>query len=281
MSEILSSPYQLSEHRENSFYEPCTVTEELSDLYHMNGFHWHRHYEILVIRQGSYTVVNNKKTITAAAPAIVINRPMTIHSMNAHPDSDYIRRVIRIRRDIVNRITPEVVDSERFFAANLIYAIPDEAEWNEIDQYILLLASQIHDETNTAILIAGFIRRILQIAQSGRGEIVNCHYSYIHSVINHIADHMSESCSIESVLQKFGVKRTKFQSDFKRETGMPYHKYLVNLRMVRAQDLLLAGKSVQDTSLEVGYSGESHFIKEFQKYYGVTPGGFLKQHPVI
>ncbi len=278
MSGNLSSPYLLSEHREQSFYEPCTVTEELSDLFHMDGFHWHRHYEILVIRKGSYTVINNKKKITSSIPAIVINRPMTIHSMNAHPDSDYIRRVIRIRRDIVNRITPEVVDSERFFAANLIYAVPDATEWDEIGQYILLLASQIHDETNTAILIAGLIRRVLQIAQSGRGEIANCYHSYVHSVINHIADHMAECCTVEAVSQKFGVKRSKFQSDFKRETGMPYHRYLVNLRMVRAQELLLAGKSVQDTSMEVGYSGESHFIKEYAKYYGVTPGSILKQN---
>ena len=244
----------------------------------MNEYHWHRHYELLIVRQGSYILTNNRKTIQSSGPAIFLHRPLTLHIMNCDPQTTYVRRIVHIRRDVVNRFTPEAVDSALFFNANLIYAVPNSTEWQEIDTYIEQIDRQTHDEVAAALLSALLIRCIMQIAQNGRGEIASCYFSYIQGAIAYIADHLSESCSIESISQKFDVKRSKFQSDFKKETGMPYHRYLVNLRMVRAQELLLAGKSVQDTSLEVGYSSESHFIKEFTKYCGTTPGTFLAKH---
>ena len=39
---------------------------------------------------------------------------------------------------------------------------------------------------------------------------------------------------------------------------------------------LMNGEPILQTALSCGYSTESHFIMTFKKYYGETPGTFLK-----
>lgn len=60
---------------------------------------------------------------------------------------------------------------------------------------------------------------------------------------------------------------------FKARTGMGFSKYLLGLRMKRAEKLLESGdRSINEVALMVGYTSPSYFIQNFKKYFGKTPG---------
>lgn len=60
---------------------------------------------------------------------------------------------------------------------------------------------------------------------------------------------------------------------FKARTGMGFSKYLLGLRMRKAEQLLESGdRSINEVALMVGYTSPSYFIQNFKKYYGKTPG---------
>src|SRR5439155_24339620 len=63
----------------------------------------------------------------------------------------------------------------------------------------------------------------------------------------------------------------RFARVFRELTGMPPHKYLVRVRLLRARVLLQAGMAVTDVCYEVGLNTLSHFIRTFHRYFRVVP----------
>lgn len=60
---------------------------------------------------------------------------------------------------------------------------------------------------------------------------------------------------------------------FKAKTGMGFSRYLLGLRMNKAEQLLKTGEmSIHEVALLVGYTSPSYFIHNFKKYFGRTPG---------
>lgn len=69
---------------------------------------------------------------------------------------------------------------------------------------------------------------------------------------------------------------------FKAETGTPPARYLRELRMQDATTLLAnTFLSVKEIIAQVGFTDESHFVRDFKRIYGVTPTQYRKQNVVI
>src|SRR5918997_262350 len=65
---------------------------------------------------------------------------------------------------------------------------------------------------------------------------------------------------------------------FKEETGLPPARYLRQLRMSRARELLeTTHLSVKQVMACVGLSDESHFVRDFKKLCGLTPARYREQ----
>ena len=59
---------------------------------------------------------------------------------------------------------------------------------------------------------------------------------------------------------------------FKSDVGMPPIRYLRQLRMERAKDLLESSfLSVKEIAFQVGLNDESHFVRDFKSTYGYSP----------
>lgn len=65
---------------------------------------------------------------------------------------------------------------------------------------------------------------------------------------------------------------------FKRHTGLSPYAYLELIRIKRAKEFLLTGKSIIDTAYELGFTDQSHFTKAFKRFTGTTPG-LYQNHP--
>ncbi len=60
---------------------------------------------------------------------------------------------------------------------------------------------------------------------------------------------------------------------FKSETGNAPIRYLINIRLEKAKELLEGGYegSIQEVAAQVGYDDAYHFSKLFKKRYGISP----------
>ena len=58
---------------------------------------------------------------------------------------------------------------------------------------------------------------------------------------------------------------------FKKEFGLTPHAFIVNERLNRANRLIQNGMAINQASIEVGFNDQSHFTRNFKKYFGYTP----------
>ena len=65
---------------------------------------------------------------------------------------------------------------------------------------------------------------------------------------------------------------------FKSDVGMPPIRFLRQLRMERAKDLLESSfLSVKEIAFQVGLNDESHFVRDFKSTYGHSPALYRSQ----
>lgn len=73
----------------------------------------------------------------------------------------------------------------------------------------------------------------------------------------------------ESRLSPFHLIRV-----FKAETGLTPHRYLSQVRVRRAEQLIRGGSGLADAAYGVGFADQSHLNRQFKGITGVTPGAY-------
>jgi len=90
---------------------------------------------------------------------------------------------------------------------------------------------------------------------------------YIHS---HYKD-----ATISKLVEIFHYNNDFYNRLFKEYTGKTYIKYLANLRLIKAKEMLVSTEnSIESIASEVGYNNRGHFYRLFSKEYGMTPAKF-------
>jgi transcriptional regulator GlxA family with amidase domain len=75
-----------------------------------------------------------------------------------------------------------------------------------------------------------------------------------------------------------GLSRSHFGRAFKASLGTSPHRWLVALRVRRAQELLEGtSESLSDIALICGFSDQSHLTRTFHASTGVSPGAWRRR----
>lgn len=101
----------------------------------------------------------------------------------------------------------------------------------------------------------------------------------VRKIVDIITSDLSMHYSIPDLAEMVWVNRSKLQRLFMMAYGKGPYEYLSDLRLEKAQDLLLAGVSLKQISVKIGFSGElseANFIRFFKKKTGFTPGSWKK-----
>lgn len=80
--------------------------------------------------------------------------------------------------------------------------------------------------------------------------------------------------TVGEVASAVGLSEFHFMRTFQATTGLSVHRYLTQIRLVRAKALLAQGVSATQTALDVGFFDQSHFTRHFRSHFGTTPGAF-------
>ncbi len=84
---------------------------------------------------------------------------------------------------------------------------------------------------------------------------------------------MDSPPTISSLALQVGVNSAKLKRGFKQIFGTTIGQFLLQHRMTCARELLLSRETdVTQAAFSVGYSNVSHFIRNYKKAFGVTPG---------
>jgi AraC-like DNA-binding protein len=94
-------------------------------------------------------------------------------------------------------------------------------------------------------------------------------------VKDYLLSHLDQKVDLKTLSALVGISQFHFARAFKVSFGLPPHKYLLNLRLRRAVDLLREPQgSITDVALNVGFSCSSEFARAFKQAMGCTPRDF-------
>lgn len=101
--------------------------------------------------------------------------------------------------------------------------------------------------------------------------------SQLRLVLDFMHEHLEEPLSLLQLAGLVDLSSSQFSRLFKASTGVSPHRYHLNSRIGRAQDLLLTkGQSLSEVALSTGFADQSHLSRVFKRATGVTPAAWLK-----
>src|ERR1700730_18119814 len=84
---------------------------------------------------------------------------------------------------------------------------------------------------------------------------------------------LNNEIDIAQLAHECGLSTSRFARAFKESTGCPPHRWLLQRRIERAQDLLLnSDKTLVEIAKACGFSGQNHLTRAFGQTVGTSPG---------
>ena len=99
--------------------------------------------------------------------------------------------------------------------------------------------------------------------------------SRLRRVLDHIERHLGDGVTLGDLASLSGLSPDHFAAQFRRSTGLPPHRYVLQRRVGRAKELVAAGRlSLAEIGYALGFPSQTHFTTTFRKLAGTTPGAY-------
>lgn len=98
-----------------------------------------------------------------------------------------------------------------------------------------------------------------------------------------VRTHLSRKITLSDVATHLHFNSSYFSRMFKKETGETFVEFVTRTKIEKALELLdSTTKSVEQISLELGFSSKSYFLKTFRKHTGMAPIEYkYKKKPLV
>jgi len=99
----------------------------------------------------------------------------------------------------------------------------------------------------------------------------------VKRVTEYILEHLSEPVRLAALASLIRLSQWHFARAFKASTGLSPHRWLLNARIAKAQQLLLSRSMSQaQIAVALGFSEQSHLCRVFKQTVGVSPAAWQR-----
>ncbi len=100
----------------------------------------------------------------------------------------------------------------------------------------------------------------------------------LRQVIEYIQANLADDVSLDALAGVAGLSPNYFLGAFRQATGRTPHRYVTELRIARACELLHdPHRPITEVSLAVGFSSQSHLTEVFRRTMNTTPAAYRKE----
>jgi AraC-like DNA-binding protein len=96
----------------------------------------------------------------------------------------------------------------------------------------------------------------------------------LNRALDYARSHLGERITLQMLADLAGLSMWRFAIVFRQQMGVPPHRYISQLRIDHACELLRQGMSAADAADACGFYDQSHFSRHFKQACGMTPGQY-------
>ena len=96
-------------------------------------------------------------------------------------------------------------------------------------------------------------------------------FQQIAKVIEFLHEHLDQNVSIDSIASNVNMSASSLHRRFKQLMHVSPLQYVKNIRLSKAQQLILDGKNISEAGFLVGYNSPAQFSREYKRLFGITP----------
>lgn len=137
-------------------------------------------------------------------------------------------------------------------------------------------AGSAHGQLYVESLFTALATKLLFASRSSPQSEDRCLARLPRHIMRRVLERMNEQLdsdlSLSALAAESGYSRAHFMRMFKSSMGEPPHKYLLELRLRRAQEMVAAGsRNLIDIALACGFRSHAHFSVAFARRFGLSP----------
>jgi len=237
--------------------------------------HVHNYFVIALVKSGAASYwYRGTQEVAPAGHTFVVN-PGEPHTGEAATRNGYLYHTLYPETDYLSRVAEEVGGRRLTpFLKGSVYH----------DSHLAVLLSRFHEALASKaskvacefLLLRALAHLFTRYADPRLIRLpVGREHPAIRKARTYIEDHFAEDISLSRLAAEVSLSPYYFARAFQRETGLPPHGYLENVRIRKAREFLDQGQSLVSAALSAGYSDQSHFTHRFKRFLGITPGQYL------
>lgn len=245
----------------------CAVHYESGHIVRKEGF---SEYQIMQCTSGHGTFICDGKTYTLAPHDVVIFNPYVPHiyfGQTTPTDPwllNWICFMVKDTHGFAQQLTPK--------GYAVLKAVKSPKLYTLFEQAVSLLTQ---DTLSHQLEASGVLYQIILELTSHQLHA----YSgledpdFLAPVISYMKDHLIEDIPIEKLSSLLGISPSYLCRKFKYYHNTSPIKYLIKLRMLRAQELILTMPllSIKAIAEQCGYHDTAYFCAEFKRHFRLTP----------
>ena len=248
-------------------FDISTVTRnQTSDV------HWHSHYMLSIITSGSVTQIINGVTYELKPRSVILLSPLDFHRNIFQPDEKICMRVVKFSDKLFLDRLSSFCGVDSFPVVGRL-SVEDFAV---VETLFGLLEKEVSNREALGMheFSCSLIQQLVILALRNPGVRMDEEKGnrQIRQVMLYTQTHFRENLTVAQVAGVVGYSPNYLSLKFREETGEHFQRYLQDMRLSFAKNLLEYSKlSVTEICLESGFRTLPHFISSFKKKYGLPP----------
>ena len=210
--------------------------------------------------------------------SIIVFPSGDVPAVRLHKPSEFVH--CALEEDFTRRVAEEIgcqQTSRPCFRARIY----DKA----IRRILELLLEELSTETRLGSLFVDSLAhalatRYLQLdtasSNSVEPRVSSLPTRVLNRVLEKIESNLDADLSLANLAKESGYSRAHFLRMFQSATGLTPHRYVVNLRIQRAQERLRQKDRIIDVAASCGFSSQSHMTTLFRQCLATTPAEFRR-----